>query len=475
MRILLIATDSNRYLKSKYSIRDLYPHLGLNYLKTVLTNKGYQVEVLDSLSVYALSNFKLPINIPNMAKKILEESEAEILGISVLTPYRKMAFDIARFAKEKNPNIKIILGGPHITAMEEFILNRYANLIDAIVIGEGEDTLLELIGAFESKKNLKNVKGIAYVDSNGEIIKNPVRPLIENLDRIPFPNYDQYIKILPDNKLSSVVIMTSRGCPFKCRFCSSSLFWKKWRIRSPKNVVNEIEYLMHKYRVEEIRIWDDTFGINKNQAIGVFRRLVENKIKIRIGYLNTRFDVIDEEILYWYKKAGGTGIFFGLESGSERIRKFMNKNFTNEKVREVINNSKKLGLNIGLFLIFGYPSEKLSDVQETYKLVKEIEPDQVLCNLPLIYPRTDLFNIAKKEGEFNFNEWLQESPDYFTCSDSDETKGYMALFNEIFNNGTPIRTEFENIVYDYFDNDPLYIEKVKRQAKENLIKAGAIL
>lgn len=476
MNILMIAPDRIRSAEARYKfLRNVYPIVGINYLATILKQRGHCVRCLDTLSEYTFSNFEPSVKIMNGVIKEINQLNPQVIGISTLTPFRKMVFEIARFIKRGKQEIKIILGGPHITIIKEHILERYKNLIDVLVIGEGEETLPELIEALEGKRNLQSVKGIAYIDSKGEIIKTPPRPEIIDLDKIPFPNYDQYIEFLQNRRLPTAAILTSRGCSYQCSFCSSSLLWKKRRIRSPENVVKEIECLVSKYGVEEIRIWDDTFGFDKEQAIGIFKLLVENHIKVRIGYLNTRFDVMDEEILYWYKKARGTGIFYGLESGSEKVRENMGKYFTNNKVREVAKVTKKLGLRLGLFLIFGYPGETPTDVKQTYKLVKELQPDQVICNLPNIYPGTMLFKQAMQEGKVNFKNWLEEEPEYFPYSDSEEIKGYIALFSQIFNKKTPIRTEFENIVYDYFNNDPSYLRKVKEKARKKLIEAEAKL
>jgi len=473
MTILLVATDSVRYPEpGEQSIRGMYPHLGINYLHTILTRKGYNVKVLDTAMAFALSNFESPVNIADQVRKLLGHSDVDTLGISVLTPFRKMAFDIARFAKIDNPKIRIILGGPHVSIMGDLILHRYPSLIDAIVIGEGEGTVPEVIEAFGGKRQLSTVKGIAYVDANGQVIRSPDRPLIEDLDTIPLPTYDHYVAVFPGRKVPTVALLTSRGCPYSCNFCSSSLLWGPRRARSADNVVKEIEHSVGNYGVEEIRIWDDTFGCDREQALGIFRALVESKINVRIGYLNTRFDVMDAELLYWFKKAGGTGMFYGLESGSEKLRQHMNKRFTNARVREVANLTKNLGLRIGLFLIFGYPGETPADVKETYELVKEIRPDQVLCNLANIYPGTRLFEQAKDEQRVRFDDWLEEEPMYFPCSNNDEVKGYIHLFNKSFNGGTAIRTEFENIVYNYFGHDASCPRRVKRKPTKTYRKGS---
>jgi radical SAM superfamily enzyme YgiQ (UPF0313 family) len=457
-KVLIVFPDIFREFKTaKYPIQALYPNYGMNSLAIVLRNQGYYTKVIDSLYSFALSQ---NTNILSFIKSNIHTLNFDIVGISVLSPFRKIAVDIAKFVRKTNPHTKIIFGGPHVSLLGPDILKRYSNLIDALVLGEGEETLPKLIQAFEDKRDFSTVRGIAYINGSNKIKMTPPRPEITELDEIPLPNYDQYAEVLPDGKIPTISIITSRGCPYNCNFCSSKKLWKKVRNRSPENILKEIECLVEKYKVDEIRIWDDIFGINKKQAIAVFKSIVSRKINIRIGYLNTRIDVIDEEFLYWYKKAGGKGIFYGLESGSENVRKHMNKNFTNEKVIEISKATKKYGLLLGFFLIFGYPGETISDIRMTYRLLEEIKPDQIVYNLALIYPRTKLFEKAKEEGKVKIENWLDESPAFFPYTNSELAKGCMALFDQTFNKNL-FRTEFENVTYNYFNSS---LEKKKRLA-----------
>jgi len=179
-------------------------------------------------------------------------------------------------------------------------------------------------------------------------------------------------------------------------------------------VVAEIEYLVKNFGVKNIRFQDDTFTVPKGRCIDIFRKIKEKKLDVEL-YMHTRFDVIEEDIVKAYVEAGGRDIFFGLESGSERLRSLMGKDhrITNELVMERCELLKRYGINIGIWLIFGYPGETEEDVEETYELLQEIEPDQVACNVAHVHPFTPLFEQARREGIYKLEDWLERKEDFF--------------------------------------------------------------
>ena len=422
MKILLVAVDFIRKVGDKQSffIEPSAPTLSINYLASILRNQGNEVIVLDSLFEYLRTEFSNTIDIVKGVKNILkEEKNIDCVGISFTSPTRNYALNIARIVKAFNPQIKIIAGGPHITILREMFFKKYYHIFDILVIGEGDKTFPELINAFDRKIPLENVNGILYIDNKGKIKKTNPRVILSekelnNINIVPFTDYLQYQELLPNGIIPAITLVTTRGCPYYCTFCYSPRFWRKYRAQSAKRVLAEIEYIVKKYKVKNIRFQDDVFTFNKNRSLRIFEGIKNKGWKIDL-YMHTRFDCIDEDIIKAYAMAGGKDIYFGLESGSEKIRRAMKKNsgITNEKILEICKTVKKYNINLGLWVIWGYPEETDEDIQTTYDLFNKIKPDEVNCNPIHVHPYTPLFFQAKKEGIYKLEDWLDEKKDFF--------------------------------------------------------------
>lgn len=470
LKVLLIAPDITRPNNlANSSVAGFYPSLSLGRLSSALQG-AHACTACDSLISLCMSVASQVSSVTETSLRLFDQTRPDVVGISVLSPLRKEAYDIARAVKQRNSRTIVVMGGPHVTILGESLLERYKGLADILVFGEGEETFSELLSTIAQKDNLSDVSGIAYLDTNHKPRRTHDRSEMKNLDSVPLPDYNQYVPLLKNRKIPTALVMTSVGCPNRCGFCSCGSLWNGRRTRPPENVVREIEYLISNYGVEEIRIWDDIFGYDKKQAVAILRLLVENGIKVRIGYLNTSINTIDAEILDWYKRAGGTGVFYGLESGSPRVREIMGKHFSNERVREIARTTKELGLKLGFFLIFGYPGETAGDVRESYLLLDEIRPDQVVCNLPIVYPGTELARIAISEGKLREGAWLDEEPRYISYVDNATVRGYIALFEQTFNREY-IRTPYERVVYDYANEGQEISRSLAAEATRSLLGA----
>jgi len=361
--------------------------LGLMYIQAVLDKEGYESKIVDIYDSY------------DEIRQIINSYNPNIVGISCFTNYRKSSFELARVAKETNPSIIVVMGGPHATYLWEQMLRNIPE-VDIIVKGEGEITYLELVKALENKTPLDKVDGIAF-RKNNELYSTKERGLIQNLDSIPFPSYRDIDLSKYSNRIH---VHSSRGCFNSCTYCAT--FWKNhWRGRSAKNVVDEIEWLVKEKGLKYLYFSDDIFTVDKQRAIDICKMLIDRKIDI--GWVTeTRVDSVSYEVLYWMKKAGCSILQFGVESGSPTILKNIKKNITLEQIRNAFKLCKEVGLKAQAFIMVGNQGETWETVRETERLLDEIKPDVLSVAIAGIFPNTELYRIAKEKGVIGDDFWL---------------------------------------------------------------------
>lgn len=293
--------------------------LGLGYIASVIRDE-HDVIILDALNLDYTDE-----EVTDDIKKF----DPDAIGITATTPAIYEAYNVAKIAKTINPDITTIIGGAHATFMAREVLEECPYL-DIVVRGEGEETIQEVLHILEKKKDLSKISGITY-RQNGKIIETEDRPLIKDLDTIPFPSYDLLPK-LESNGVKYGVMMTSRGCPFKCTFCSSSLLGqKRWRGRSADNVVEEIQFLESR-GIKEIEFLDDTFTLNSQRVIDICDRIKEEKIDLSWS-CSSRVNTIDKEMAEKMKEVRCHTIFFGVESGTDWVMKILD--ISTEKLKEM--------------------------------------------------------------------------------------------------------------------------------------------
>jgi len=480
MKVLLVCPDMPRSVKEgEPFLQSAFPSLGVNYLASILRKSGHQVFVQDILFNY-ISNSRHPdLNFIRKVEGVLQQIKPEIVGISFLTPSRRESLQTAILVKKIIPETLIVAGGAHATVMYEQLLLNYPE-IDIVVIGEGEITFRELVKAFETKTDLRDIKGIAFrIKETSQIIVTPSRPLIGDLDSIPFPDYKQYLQFIPDSKLPTASIVTARGCAYgKCNFCASRVLWPHCRMRSVKNVLDEVEKLIKDAGVENIRIHDDTYTFDKERATEIFKGIKHRKLRAIFDF-KSRLDKITPDLLYWYKKAGGRSIFYGLESGSERLRNAMTKFISNEQIEYTVKITKEAGIKVGLFVMFGYPGESIGDIRETFEILEKLNPDRVRCMLTKVYPGTQLYQYAKEKNFISDKYWLDEdnAHRYFTFVNGDEVdeiKGYDLLFRERFN-GFELWAEYDEQDIPYYSTKSNKLQLLKKQAKRRLFNYEEVI
>jgi len=396
---VLLINPSQKYV---YGIKmpQPYPPLGLMYIAAMLEKNGYMVRLLD----VDAENFK-DYNIIQLVKKM----SPAFVGISATTPTFDSALKTARLIKQFSP-CRIVMGGIHPTIDPQGVISNRE--VDAVVIGEGENTVVEIVRAFESRNgNLDGIKGVWY-KKNGKIVKNPPRELIEDLDTIPFPA--RHLLKRPDAyfpadaiKPPVTTLITTRGCPFNCIFCcTKKIFGRKVRMRKPDKIIDEIKYCIEKFGIHEFHIADDCFTISKSRTLEFCEKVKKLKTKVRFIFFNgLRADLVDKDILLAFKSIGVKDVGYGVESGNPEILKNLKKGLTLDKVYEAFNLSRELGFSTWAFFMIGAPGETKKTVRDTLRVAKKLDPDFVKFLILKPYPGTEVYNQLEEDGFIIDKNW----------------------------------------------------------------------
>jgi radical SAM superfamily enzyme YgiQ (UPF0313 family) len=385
----------NTPLLQKAGHHPLFPPLGLAYMAAVLEQNSFEVKIVDC-PVCEMDHEKL--------KAELASFQPTIVGIGAMTPIIESALRSAHVAKEVCPDAKVVMGGPHVTFADKQILSEDKD-VDIIVRGEGEETLLELAEQSPEFHKIGDIEGITFRKDN-QIIQSPNRPFIQNLDALPLPAYKYIpIKRYRITGMKLLPIISSRGCPFQCSFCvASQMFGARYRARSPKNVLDEIEWLKREYEAEGIAFQDDTLTFDKKRTLEICDGMIERKLKLPWG-CSSRADVVTKEVLAKMAEAGCDEICFGVESGCQRIRDSLKKRVTTEQCENAVKWAKEAGIFVTVSVILGYPGETKETLQESLDFVRKVEPDDVWLCHATPYLGTELRAIVESNGWKMADDW----------------------------------------------------------------------
>lgn len=397
-----------------------YFPLGIGYVAAMLEKNGFEVAIYnaenlahnrevvlrDERDVFnyrsnAQKNYMEAINDDNHyvwreVKETLQSFNPDIIGISLISVEYAAALKISKICKEWKGDIKVIWGGFHPTFMPEGSLKNIE--VDVVVAGEGENTAVELYKAFKHNKSLYNIPGLFLRNKNGTVFFTGQRPLISDLDEIPFPA--RHLRLYPEtyNPIVMGSLITSRGCPYRCTFCGCRNLWdKKFRRRSPKNVIKEIVELVEKYDTNHVFFMDDTFGLNKKNGIELCHEIINSKLNI-VWTTGTRVDKVDDELILYMKRAGCVYIDLGIETGSERMSKIIKKDITHEAIWNAIKIINRNGIASGAFFMAGFLEETLDDLEDTFKMIKETKTTHIALNVWDPMPGSDLYDQAVEMG-----------------------------------------------------------------------------
>jgi len=321
-----------------------------------------------------------------------------VLGITCWTVHLLFCLEFVRLYKKRHPDVKIVLGGVHVSFQPEEMMKLCP--ADIVVRGEGEETLVELIGALDNNRSLDEVQGISF-RKDGLVHHTPDRILIKDLDDIPFPAYHLLGPIQryqPLNRRYVFSIVASRGCPYKCIFCSANKLWRYQRRRSPGNILEEIKWITNTFDVGFIRFEDDDLTANREWALELFGLLKEEAIPFDCL---TRIDRVDHELLKAMCDAGCQGIYHGIESASPRLLKLLRKGFPpwvdNQYIKDLITQEVGLGLVPTVSAMIGIPTETKEEVESTFDLMSELRRLGAKTQLWIMtpYPDTDAVLLYK--------------------------------------------------------------------------------
>lgn len=390
----------------------------LLYLGSVLDNEGYNVKIIDVCPYHVEGN--------NSFLKVLkkEADNALLVGITALTEQIKQGIELSEFAKKINPNLKIVWGGVHPSLFPSQTC--IDPLIDFVVVGEGETTLLELTNALEKdNSDFSGIDGLVYKENGNVKINNP-RKLLD-MNELPSPNWDlvevdRYIT-MPDGR-KEMQVHTSRGCPHRCTFCINRIFENlRWRSKNAEKVLDEIEYLINRYNVDHIRFRDENFSVNKKRVDEIAEGILKRKFDItwrmsaRCDYFKRGF--IDENNLGRWVKSGLEQIDTGAESGSDRVLKILKKDLTPQDILNAARMINKFDLKSTFSFMIGLPGETREDMEKTVDIIfkiKEINPKKMRILGPQIfrpYPGGELYNTCKRLGlkePDNLRGWISLDP-----------------------------------------------------------------
>jgi anaerobic magnesium-protoporphyrin IX monomethyl ester cyclase len=362
--------------------------LGLGYLAAVLEKNQYEVDVIDCQALkLSYEEFKSEIG----------KRQPNVVGMTSTTLTYKTGLKLTKIAKEMCPNCLTIHGGPHVTFWDDKALQECPEL-DVVVRKEGENTLLELVQRLEAGKSFRDVLGITY-RKDGKIAKNPDRPYIENLDGLPFPARNLWPLERLRKYEDMFYLTTSRGCVYWCEFCATvRMHGRKYRMRSPKNVVDELEFLNKTYGASHFTFCDDAFTVDKARTEELCEEIRNRKLKIKWN-CGTRVDMLSRELLIRMKEAGCISVWFGVESGSQQVLDAMKKGISTAQTMRVFSWVRELGLKPVPNVILGFPGETKQTAWKTIKFMEKISPDDVgFYNVATPFPGTPLFDLVKKNG-----------------------------------------------------------------------------
>ena len=383
--------------------------LGLAYLGAVAEKAGHQVIVIDCQAE------KLTYD---TFRDRIAQTPSDIIGVTATTLLYKSAMNLVTIAKQTQPQAVTMLGGSHGTFWDENALEEYPSL-DIVVRREGELTFIELIDKLQTQSSLSNVLGITY-RSEGRNVRNADRPFIEDLDTLPFPAHHLLpLENLKHNGKIIFPLVSSRGCVYWCDFCSTvRMFGRGYRMRSPKNVVDEMQFVHEKYGIDQVTFYDDAFSVDRNRVIKICEELHARKLHIKWD-CGTRVDMVDRELMETMRDAGCFAVWLGVESGSEVILGAMNKRIKLDQTRLAYKTAHQLGLMTIANVVLGFPGETEQTARETIRFVKELNPDDVGFYIATPYPGTPMYEQVKKNGWLritDFDKYDTAGPTFETPS-----------------------------------------------------------
>jgi len=427
VKVLLILPPFNRL----YGIGNGYFPIGLGSIAAYLNQNGFDVKIYNAemskkggiaSPKYAqfVEGYQKYIKILHddtheiwqEIKTVIKNENPHIVGLSVMTAKYGSADIISKIVKRYNPDSFVVWGGPHPTIQPDEVLQNQN--VDFVVRKEGELTFLELCQKIKQNSyDFAKIKGMSY-KQKGKIQHNQDREYIKNLDILPFPNkeLDLNHNLYSSDQMS--VMVTSRGCPFNCGYCGAKNIWTRHvRYRSTENIMREIKQITNHYQSKDIFFWDDSFTSNRKRINELCKQIIADKIPINFE-ITTRVDLVDSDLLKLMKKAGLARINFGIETGSVKMLKLIDKGISQKQIIKAANLCNKIGITWNAFIMIGFPDETEDDIKMTLNFVNQIKPHTICLCIFTPYPGTQLYDRAKElsliPDQVNWADFSHRSP-----------------------------------------------------------------
>ncbi|HAF96555.1 MAG: hypothetical protein A2021_01515 [Elusimicrobia bacterium GWF2_52_66] len=416
-RILLIQPPWQRFFGNRVQtppialnhvashVKEKMPHVSVDVYNADFTNK--HLSIVNSYSYCKHhSDYVERLNasgdvIWRQVRAVISDFKPDIVGISAMTSSYISALRVSAIVKEINPKTIVVFGGKHPTALPAQTLSNQS--VDFVVIGDGEETFVDLILNWECPEK---VPGIAYRDLEGGVIINAARPAIYDINSLPLPVFDSAITRYgyEDKKnagISTWSLVAARGCPFQCVYCASD---KKIRYRSPEHVMCEVRIIKDRYGITRFCFEDDSFTLDKGRALELCRLLKKSGVK---WICNTRVDLITKELVGVMKESGCESVAIGIETGSPKTMRLINKKIDYDRIEWAIREFKKNGIFVTGYFIIGFPWENIFDMQQTMALIKRLPVDDFQLNIATPLPGTKMFEelVAAEKINIEKEDW----------------------------------------------------------------------
>ena len=420
MKVLLVNPPADHEISANNpevieSSRGFTPPLGILYLAAVVErDTPHEIRVIDAQ--------EQELTHEELTEKIVAEAP-DVLGLTAMTFTIIDVMIILRNVRERLSNTQFILGGPHVHIYPLETIN--IPEVDVAIHGEGEGTIAELLECIGDKQAMRNCVGIMFKDENGEVVNTGKRPLIDDLDSLPFParhltNWKRYSSVMA--KRDPITTMfTSRGCPYKCSFCDRPNLGKNFRARSAQSIVDEMELCQKELGIHEFFIYDDTFTIDKKRVVATCEEIKRRKLDIGWDF-RARTNTVTPELLKLLRSSGCERIHYGVEVPNDRLMRVLKKGLKVDSVVEAFRETRKAGIETLAYFMIGVPTQSKEEVYETFEFMKKLDPDFVHLTILTPFPATQIYYQGMQQGliekdywrEFAQNPTTEFEPPYWT-------------------------------------------------------------
>lgn len=386
------------------NVSGVYPALGIASLAGAVRAAGFPVSVIDAHA--------LDLTLDGLADRIAEIRPA-VVGLTSTTFNWPVVAAVARRLRTVLPEAMLMVGGPHLSLFPEESMEERA--FDVAVIGEGDFVLPDLLNAVARGDDPAGIPG-TLVRSNGDLVHGAALPPIADLDELPLPAID----LLPLDRYRSLTLprpfvsmVTSRGCPYRCRYCSQAYVGGAHREHGVERVLEEVERAVRTFNAREIVFFDETFTLNRKRVLAICEGMLERNLSVSWN-IRTRADLLDDEVLVALRDAGCTGVHCGIEAGTERIRRLMNKKLDLAKGARALDRARRLGMETRGYFMLGYPGETRDEIEETIRLSCELPLDWASYTITVALPGTDIHADLLESGQWEGQYWRDYARQQFS-------------------------------------------------------------